>query len=252
MYAHHWQIAFIFLVSLLASTFSGMAGGGGGFIMLPILVALGLSPQQAVATNKLSAFGIGLGSIAAFRKKSFANPRLLLFLVAIAAVISLFVPHIFRSLSGKSFQVIMALIILALIPAVLSEKSGMKQQKKSLMTKTIGTLLIIGILFLQGVFSGGLGSLSNVMLISFFGLSTLQANAMRRVITLALNTFIVITLIATTHFIIYKLALAGLAGSFIGGYTGSHIALEKGERFAKYALAAFMAVSGVWLLLTAG
>jgi uncharacterized membrane protein YfcA len=241
----------VFIVTFFASIFSGMAGGGGGFIVLPILIALGLSPQQAVATNKLSAFGIGFGSIAAFKKKSFANPKLLAFLVGLAAVISLFVPHIFKQLSGKTFQVILALIILSLIPLVLSEKRGLEQQTASLTKKVVGTVLITLVLFMQGLFSGGLGSLNNILLISFFGLSTLQANAMRRVVTLALNTFIVIALILTTHFIVFRLALAGMAGSFIGGYIGSKLAIEKGEKFAKNALAAFMLVSGIWLIASA-
>jgi len=251
MDVHTWQIIAVFFLSLFASIFSGMAGGGGGFIVLPALIALGLAPQQAVATNKLAAFGIGLGSIAAFKRKSFANPKLLIFLVALAAAISLVVPHIFSSLSNKSFQIILALIILSLIPVVLSEKHGLEQQKTSTTKKAIGAALMAIVLFVQGVFSGGVGSLNNILLISFFGLSTLQANATRRVVTLALNTFIVIALIATTHFIIYKLAFAGLVGSFIGGYIGSHIAIQKGERFAKYALAVFMLVSGIWLIISA-
>ncbi len=246
-----WQIFVVFWLTLGASVFSGMAGGGGGFIVLPILIALGLSPQQAVATNKLSAFGLGFGSIAAFKKKSFSNPRLLAFFVGLAALVSLFVPHIFRQLSGKTFQLLLAIIILALIPLVISERSGLEQKATSTTKKAIGTLLIIIVLFLQGLFSGGMGSLNNVLLISFFGLSALQANAMRRVVTLALNAFIVIALVATTHFIIYKLALAGMAGSFIGGYLGSRVAIQKGEKFAKYALATFMLVSGIWLLASA-
>lgn len=251
MEVHTWQIITVFWLTFGASIVSGMAGGGGGFIVLPLLIALGLSPQQAVATNKLSAFGIGFGSIAAFRKRSFANPKLLAFMVMLAALISLFVPHIFRELSGKSFQIILAVIILGLIPVVLSEKSGLEQRTASLSKKTIGTVLIILVLFLQGIFSGGMGSLNNVLLISFFGLSALQANAMRRIVTLALNAFIVIALIATTHFVIYKLALTGMIGSFIGGYLGSRLAIEKGERFAKFALATFMLVSGIWLLISA-
>ncbi len=250
MTVHTWQIVAVFFLTLGSSTFSGMAGGGGGFIVLPILIALGLSPQQAVATNKLSAFGIGFGSLAAFKKRSFANPHLLIFFVLLAASISLFVPHIFKELSEKSFQLILALVILSLIPVVLSEKLGLRQVKTSILKKVIGTVLMGLVLFVQGVFSGGLGSLNNVLLISFFGLSVLQANATRRVITLALNIFIVAALILTTHFIIYRLALAGMAGSFIGGYIGSEFAIEKGEKFAKYALATFMFVSGVWLIST--
>lgn len=246
-----WQIIAVFFLTLGASTFSGMAGGGGGFIVLPIFIALGLSPQQAVATMKLGAFGVGSGAITAFRKKSFENRKLLACLMALAFIVSLFVPHIFRQLNSKTFQFILGAIILVLIPVILSEKRGLVQKSTSLTQKTVGSLLMVIVLFLQGVFSGGIGSLNNILLISFFGLTTLQANAMRRVITMALNTFVVIALVATTHFIVYKLAVSGLFGGFIGGYIGSHFALKKGEKFAKYALAAFMLVSGIVLLATA-
>src|SRR3990167_2254231 len=246
-----WQIIAVFVLTLGSSIFSGMAGGGGGFIVLPVLIALGLSPQQAVATGKLSAFGIGFGSIAAFKKRSFANPKLLAFLIVLAFVISLVVPQIFRQLSSDWFQIILAIIILSLIPVVLSKKRGLIQKQTSILRKTIGGALMSIVLFMQGVFSGGVGSLNNILLISFFGLSTLQANATRRVVTLALNTFVVIALAVTTDCIIYQLAVVGIVGSFIGGYIGSHIAIRKGEMFAKYALAAFMLVSGIILLLTA-
>lgn len=248
---HDLLPAAVFLVCLFASTFSGMAGGGGGFIVLPVLIAFGLSPQQAVATGKLAAFGLGAGSVAAFKKKAFANPRLLAYFVALSALISLFVPHIFRQINGKTFQLILGVIILVLVPVVMTEKSGLKSQKTSLFKKSVGTVLMAIVLFMQGVFSGGVGSLNNILLISFFGLSTLQANATRRVITLTLNSFIVIALALTTHFIVYRLALAGMAGSFIGGYIGSEIAIKEGERFAQIALAIFMLVSGIWLVVSA-
>lgn len=250
MDAHLWQIIAVFGATVGASIFSGVAGGGGGFIMLPVYIALGLTPQQAVATNKLSAFGIGIGSVVAFKKKSFENRKLLVFLLILSFLISLLVPHIFKQLTSQSFQVVLALIFIALIPAVLSKKRG-QQRSTSIIQKVVGGLLLTIVTFVQGVFSGGVGSLNNVLLISFFGLSALQANAIRRVATLALNTFIVITLALTTHFIIFKLAAAGLAGSLIGGYIGSRIALKKGEQFAKYALAAFMFVSSIVLLATA-
>lgn len=246
-----WQPLAIFFISLLSSTFSGMAGGGGGFITLPILIAFGLSAQQAVATNKMAGFGLNAGSVIAFKKKSFENQKLLVFFTLLAAAISLAVPHVFKAISSQDFQLILGVLLIVLVPLVLSEKERLRQKTVSKLKKVTGAVLVAIALFVQGVFSGGTGSLNNVLLIYFFGLTALQANAMRRVITLSLNIFIVGVLAATTHFIVYKLALAGMAGSLIGGYTGSKIALREGERFAKYALAVFMVVSGIWLLTTA-
>lgn len=250
MDVHLWQIVAVFFLTLGASIFSGMAGGG-GFIVLPVLIALGLSPKEAVATAKLSAFGIGVGSIAAFKKRSFENRKLLIFLLILSVLISLIVPHIFQRLSGKTYQIILAIIILCFIPVILNKKRGLEKRPTSRTQKIIGGVLISFVFLIQGVFSGGVGSLNNILLISFFGLSALQASAIRRVATLSLNTFIVITLALTTHFIIFKLAIAGMIGSFIGGYIGSHIAIKSGEQFAKYALAAFMLFSGIVLLATA-
>ena len=218
---------------------------------MPFLIALGLSPQQAVATGKLSAFGLGVGSVAAFKKKAFAYPRLLTGLVIISAIVSYFVPHIFRHINGKTFQLLIGIVILVLVPVVIAEKTGLRRRNTTTAKKLVGTVLMTIVLFMQGVLSGGIGALNNVVLISFFGLSTLQANATRRVITLALNTFIVLSLATTTSYIIYRLAIPGMAGSLLGGYLGSEIALKEGERFTKYALAVFMLVSGIWLVATA-
>ena len=42
----------IFLVTFVASILSGMAGGGGGFIITPFYIAVGLTPQQVVNAFK--------------------------------------------------------------------------------------------------------------------------------------------------------------------------------------------------------
>ena len=44
-------------VSLLMSILSGIGGGGGGFIMTPLAIFLGLTPQQAIASGKIGGLG---------------------------------------------------------------------------------------------------------------------------------------------------------------------------------------------------
>jgi hypothetical protein len=245
------QVIGVFTVVLGASTFSGMSGGGGGVIIVPFLIALGLSPQQAIATTKFGGFGVSFGSIAAFKKKAFENTRLVIYLMLMAALISLAVPVIFNHLSGNTFQLVIGIIMLALIPNSLSKKHGIMQQQTSRIRKIVGSFLLAIVFLLQGVFSSGVGSLNNMVLSSFFGLTALQAASVRRFASLALNTFIVISLIFTTNFIVYQYAFAAFTASLIGGYLGARIALKKGNQFTKYALAGFMFISGVVLLVTA-
>jgi uncharacterized membrane protein YfcA len=220
----------VFIVVFLSGILSGMTGGGAGMIIVPFLIAVGLTPQQSIATTKFCGIGFSFGGIAAFKKKSFKHPVLLVYLTVLAIAISLVVPTLFKALSGNVFQIAIGLMMIALVPI---------------------TLLLVITFLLQGVFSSGVGILNNLVLMSFFGMKALDASAIQRVSALVLNGFIVITLALTTNFIIWQYAIAGIVASFLGGYIGSNIAIKRGEKFAKYALAAFMFIAGVMLLVDA-
>ena len=56
-----------FGVTFLTSILSGMAGGGGSFIMTPYWLIIGLTPAQGATTGAFTALGLGGGSLAAFR-----------------------------------------------------------------------------------------------------------------------------------------------------------------------------------------
>jgi uncharacterized membrane protein YfcA len=241
----------VFVVVFFATIFSGMSGGGGGLIIVPFLIAVGLNPQQAIATTKFSGIGFSFGGIAAFKKKSFNNPLLLIYLILLAIAISLIVPTLFKALSGDVFQIVIGLMMILLVPVTLSSKYGLKKVKTSRNRKFTGGILLSITFLLQGVFSSGVGLLNNLVLMSFFGLKALDASAIQRVSALALNSFIVITLATTTNFIVWQYAVAGIAAAFLGGYIGSDIALERGEKFAKLTLAIFMLIAGIILIIEA-
>jgi uncharacterized membrane protein YfcA len=241
--------AIVAAVVLCATIFSGMSGGGGGLIIVPFLIAVGLSPQQAIATTKFAGIGFSFGGIAAFKKKAFNNRLLLLYLVVLAILISLIVPTLFKHLSGKAFQIAIGIMMIALVPVTIKSKQGLKTTSTTFQKKMLGSILIGFTFLLQGVFSSGVGLLNNFVLMSCFGLSALEASAIQRVSVLVLSSLIVISLATTTHFIVWQYAIAGLIASFIGGYIGSNIALKRGEKFAKFALAIFMFIAGALLLV---
>lgn len=245
------QVGIVFAVVLLSGILSGMSGGGGGMIIVPFLIAIGLSPQQAIATTKFCGIGFSFGGIAAFKKKSFKRPVLLAYLIILAVAISLVVPALFKTLSGNLFQIAIGLLMIALVPVTLDGKQGMRTRRTKGVQKFYGALLLVLTFLLQGIFSSGVGILNNLVLMSSFGMKALDANAIQRVSALFLNGFIVITLALTTSFIIWQYAIVGIVASFIGGYIGSKIAIRRGEKFAKVALATFMLIAGVLLLIDA-
>lgn len=245
-----WQPIAVFFVTLFASVLSGMAGGGGGTIITPFLIAIGLTPQQAIATGKFGSFGLNAGAVAAFRKEMLRDRRFSLFLIILAAVIGVAASFFVRTAENSILQLLMGALILAMVPLTLYKTRAVKRSGVSNRQWAVGTVLLATILLLQGIISGGVGAMVGGILVVFFGIGALKANVMKRKTSVVLNTVVVLSLLGS-GLINYKYGLFGMAGGLIGGYIGSRAALKKGDDFARYALLVFMAVSGIWLLATA-
>jgi len=242
--------AIVFLVVFFTSILSGMAGGGGGFIITPFLIAIGLTPQQSIATGKLGALGLDMGSIAAFRRRTAKHKTLLLLLILMAVAVGVMSSIAIRRIGNENLKFIMGVLNLAMVPLLFIKHHGLKSRRRHYVFQGIGLLIILTVMLLQGVFSSGIGSLINVFLILFFGASAIDANIIKRKASLVSDVVVVAGLVSSS-LINYKYGLIGAAAGLSGGYIGSKFMLHEGERFARYALMVFMIVSGIWLLATA-
>lgn len=242
---------FVFAVTFTASILSGMAGGGGGFIITPFFIAIGLTPQQSIATGKLGALGLDAGAIAAFRGKikQYRNFTFLLMLLAIAA--GFLSSYFIRNIKNENLQLVMGAMNLTMIPLLFIKHHRLKKRRRGHYLLRILTVMpIAAILLLQGTFSSGIGSLVNIFLILFFGFSALEASLIKRQISIALDVVVLAGLLGA-GLINYKYGLIAMAAGTAGGYIGSRFALHEGEKFARYALMVFMLGSGIWLIATA-
>jgi len=241
----------VFIVTFVASILSGMAGGGGGFIITPFYIAIGLTPQQSIATGKLGALGLDAGAIAAFRGKikQYRNFTFLLMLIAIG--VGFLSSYFIRNIKNENLQLVMGIMNLSMIPLLLIKHHTLKKRRRGhYFLRILSLLSIVIILALQGTFSSGIGSLVNVFLILFFGFSALEASLIKRQTSVVLDVVVLAGLLGA-GLINYKYGLIGMAGGLLGGFIGSRFALHEGEKFARYALMVFMLVSGIWLVVTA-
>lgn len=240
----------VFFVTFAASLMSGMAGGGGSFIITPFYIWIGLTPQQAVATGKFGGFGVTLGAVAAFKERMLQNKRLSLVVMGITTVVGLAASFLLQKINNSHLQVAIGAMMLIMVPVMLFKDSRLKKAHATKVTKTVGLTLLAIVLFVQGILSSGVGALTSAIFILFFGMTPLEANVMKRKTSLILTTVMPIALLAT-GLINFTYGLCGIAGGLCGGYLGSHVAIKKGENFARYALLVFMTFSGVWLVLSA-
>jgi uncharacterized protein len=240
----------VFAVTFVASVLSGMAGGGGGFIITPFLIAIGLTPQQSIATGKLGALGLDSGAIAAFRRRAVKHKKIALFLIVSAVAVGAASSIAIRHIGNQHLQLTMGTLNLAMIPLLFIRHHKLKSRRRNLVFQAVGLVSIIVIMLAQGIFSSGIGSLINVFLIAFFGISALEASVIKRKASLFSDVIIFAGLLGS-GLINYKYGLIGAAAGLSGGYLGSKFALHEGERFARYALIVFMLISGIWLIATA-
>jgi uncharacterized membrane protein YfcA len=98
-----------------------------------------------------------------------------------------------------------------------------------------------------GLFSGGDGTLGIYVLMLFFGLSIIEANANRSLSWLVMGT------VASARYMLaglvdYELALTLLAGMVVGGHVGAATAIKKGEEWVRLVFAIVVVCFAVHLL----
>lgn len=243
------EIVIYVIAGFLTSIMSGIVGAGGGFIMTPLSIFLGLTPAQAVSTGKLSGLSTTLGSLSGLRKsKEKVHYSRILPVMMIALAIGLLTPLVITSMDGDVYRKSLGIILLLMIPVVIYKKVGVKPHHPKPWQKIIGNGLLAVALFLQGVFSGGLGTLVNLVLMGMLGMSAIEANITKRWSQLVLNTTIIFGVLGS-GLILWHIAFIGIFVTFVGSYIGGRLATKKGDQFIMNTMIGLMIVSAIFLIV---
>jgi uncharacterized membrane protein YfcA len=71
----------VLITSLIANTFSALAGGGAGLIQFPVLLFLGLPFSMALATHKIASVALGVGATVRYFKEDLVQQKFALFML---------------------------------------------------------------------------------------------------------------------------------------------------------------------------
>lgn len=238
----------IAIVGLVSGIFSGITGGGGAIIMIPAFIFTGLPPQMAVATAKMSGLGGDFGGLGAFIKSGHIRKDIIKVMIPIAIVIGLVTPLVFAVVASRSFQIALAIIMILMLPTLFIKKKALTRPTRK--HKLIGYFIYTAVLFLQGIFSGGVGSLAVFVLALLFGTSKIETMATRRAIVAVMSPIAFVALLVG-GFISIWFGLIGLVTQFIGTHIGTKIMLKRGETFVTVVMAAAILISSVILLINA-
>jgi len=225
-----------FIVAFVSSILSGMAGGGGGFIMAPYWLISGMTPAQGATTGAFMALGMGGSSLAAFRGSGHmpTNKKLTITLLIMTLTASAVGPFFLQHIHVDVFKPILAILTIVSLPLLFINRKDIHMSKQN---QTIGVILL-GILLLASSFitSSAFSIFIAIILSQVFRLSILQSTALRRIMGIVQSAVIFGILVSLGNFL-WPHALAGIIGGSIGSYIGTKFAIKRGEKFAKYALA---------------
>lgn len=246
-----WQLAVYGLVGFVMSILSGIAGAGAGFITTPLAIVLGLTPAQAISSNKFVGLASTIGSLSGLRvKPSSIRKTRIVAIMLLAFVIGLLAPYVIKSFDGRFYRLTLGIIVLLMIPIMYYKRVGIRPHKPSCSQKIVGSLLLTIALFLQGAFSGGLGSLVNVVLMGMMGQTANEAHITKRWSQLVLNITIIFGVLGA-GLIVWPVVAVGVVVALVGSYIGGRIATRKGDIFALNTLLILMILSAAVLIIGA-
>jgi uncharacterized membrane protein YfcA len=224
------ELALLVAVSLVAGTVDAIAGGG-GLLTVPALLWAGLPPHVALATNKgQSVFG-SFAALVRFSRSGLVDParaRLTFPLglagsVAGAALVLVVPPETLRPL-------VLALLALAALFVGLRRGPPIRLhgappgRRASLLAAAIA--LVVGAY--DGFFGPGTGTLLIVAFVALLGDGLAQASASAKVVNFASN-LAAMALFAAKGTVAWRLALPMAAAQLVGGWTGAHVAIRRGD-----------------------
>ena len=227
---------FTLILLFLAGGFAGFVdsiAGGGGIITLPALLAAGIPPHQALATNKLqSSFG-SFTATANYAQKGLLQP--LKYLVGVIfTLIGATIGAVLVQYFPASFleNAIVVMLVVIFIYTLFSPNLG-KMEKHAIINKNI-FYIIFGLLigFYDGFFGPGTGSFWTMALILMLGFDLKQATAQTKLFNFISN-IVSLILFVYAGLVIWKVGLSMGIGQIIGAYLGSTMVSKKEIKFIR-------------------
>ncbi len=211
----------------------GATVGGGGMVAVPALLLLGLSPQSAVAINKVGDIGAFISATGKYWKSKKIDWKMAIPLAIVATISSIIGAQIMVRIQADFLQSLIGIMILIFLPFFFFGKDiGLKQAHTSKTKKAIG-LAIYALLTIEGAIVGAGGATVYLLIMMyFFGYEIIRGYATNTPAEL-FSALIPAVIYSFYGFVDPLPALVIFAGMLIGGYIGAHTAIKKGNRWVK-------------------
>ncbi len=225
-------ILLLFVVGILAGGIDAVAGGG-GLVALPVLLSIGLSPVQALATNKMQgSFGTFAATVHFIRcgLVDLRGMRWQIICTFVGAMLgTVMVKYIGSEILSQVVPFLLILIALHfLFSTSIQEQSNPARISENLFGLTVGFSLG----FYDGFFGPGTGTFFAMGFVSLLGCGLTAATARTKVLNFTSN-IASLTLFALSGDVIWSLGIIAGIGQLFGARLGAHFVVKGGAKFIK-------------------
>lgn len=243
-----WTLAFLVAAGFVASFIDAQVGGG-GVITLPALLAAGLPPAAASATNKVGGTSSALFASVNYLRSGLVPRRDLLLFAPLSLLGGAIGVWVFLH-SDPSWLVPAVLAVMGAMAlyVLLRPRFGVDDHRVlgALPLVAMG-LAALDIGTYDGLMGPGTGSFLLFALVSLLGYGFRRAAALGRVLNLASNVSALGYWIWSGH-VVWAVGIPMAISMAAGGWIGSHTTLKHGDRYLKPLFIAITAALMVRLL----
>lgn len=224
-------LALLSATAFVAGVVDAVAGGGGLFTV-PALLAAGLPPGVALATNKGQAAPGALASFVTFFRRGGLDRKRAPLGFALGFLGSLLGACLLLSMRPEPLRPVIALLLLFALGFMLLRSRIPTRRTPLAHPKLVLALVAFGLGTYDGFFGPGVGSLLIVLFVALFGDSPLFASGNAKVVNLGSN-LAAFALFAWRGAILWQLALPMAVANMMGARLGARLALRQGDRFVR-------------------
>ncbi|MBT9313520.1 TSUP family transporter [Leptothoe kymatousa] len=220
-------VALLFVVAMAAGCVDTIAGGG-GLIVLPTLLMVGVPPAVALATNKLQGSGGTLVASVYFARKQIVrlgDIQLTVWMTFLGAVLGVW---LVLQINSTALNAIIPFLLIAMGGYfALSPTLGTTDQKQRLAHGPFAGFIAPLLGFYDGFFGPGTGMFMVLSLVSLRGHNLTKATAQTKVLNCTSNVSSLLYFLVFGQ-VYWGVGLVMLAGQVIGSSIGARIVLAKG------------------------
>ena len=258
MTTHAGYNAVLFVISIAAGVMNALAGGG-TVLTFPALLAAGVSPVAANATNAVALVPGSLSAGLGFRGELGTNTgRVLTFLLVASLAGALLGAWLVVMAGDALFRTLVPWLILGATALFIAQeplrRSGERRSagRAGRRLEDINVWRLAGAQFLVAIYGGFFGAGMGILMLAelgFIGLTNIhQMNGLKNFAAVCINGIAAVYFAIGKH-VVWPLAALMAVGSVLGGYAGAWLAQRIGEAMVRWVIIVIGLSIGGYLLV---